>query len=77
MSALFKQKISSLTGEDKKKLIKLAIEDKVSYKEILKLYALTPNEVEKFMRIHLDERRYKRWRIRQTKRSTAKGRPIE
>jgi uncharacterized protein (TIGR03643 family) len=76
MSSSFKEKIKALSEESRKKLVKLAIEDKVSYKEIFQFYALTPNEVEKFMRGELDERRYKRWRMRQTKRSTAKGRPI-
>jgi len=75
MNSDLKKRIEKLTEESKTKLIKMAIEDKVSYQEIFKIYSFTPNEVEKIMRCELEARQYKRWKIRQTKRSTVKGRP--
>lgn len=76
ISKELKNKIESLSEVNKKKLTKMCIEDKVSFKEIKKVFDFTPGEVEKFLLRELGEKRYKRWKLRQEKRSTSKGRPI-
>lgn len=75
MNKQLKGKLNLLSDKEKQRLIKLAIEDKVSYKDITKEFCFSANEIEKIMRKELTENRYKRWRIRQLNRSTLKGRP--
>lgn len=75
LSKTLKTKIEKLDPKQKEKLIKMSIEDKVSFSEINKLYNLTPGEVEKFLLRELGESRFRRWKLRQEKRSTKKGRP--
>lgn len=76
LSKALKTKIEKLSEQEKKKLIKMSIEDKVSFLEIKKEFNLTPGEVEKFLLKELGEQRFKRWKLRQQKRSTKKGKPI-
>ena len=54
----------------------MTIEDKTSFSDIKKLFNLTPGQVEKFLLKELGEQRFKRWKLRQQKRSTNKGRPL-
>jgi uncharacterized protein (TIGR03643 family) len=76
LSKTLKLKIDSLDKKEKEKLIKMTIEDKTSFSDINRLFDLTPGEVEKFLLKELGEQRFKRWKLRQQKRSTNKGRPI-
>ena len=64
---------NSFTPEAKKRLIKMAWSDKVSFKEIEKDFNLVPSLVEKFMRYSLSPNEFKRWMIRQQKRFTQKS----
>ena len=75
LSKKLKSKIEQLSVEQRKKLVKMSIEDKVSFKEINNKFQLSPGEVEKFLLRELGEQRFKRWKLRQQKRSTLKGRP--
>ena len=75
ISKNLKIKLDSINSKDQEKLVKMAIEDKVSFTEIKKLFDLTPGEVEKFLLKELGEQRFKRWKLRQQKRSTKKGKP--
>jgi len=76
LSKTLKLKIDNLDIKEKEKLIKMTIEDKTSFSDINRLFGLTPGEVEKFLLKELGEQRFKRWKLRQQKRSTNKGRPI-
>jgi uncharacterized protein (TIGR03643 family) len=76
LSKTLKLKIDNLDIKEKEKLIKMTIEDKTSFSDINRLFDLTPGEVEKFLLKELGEQRFKRWKLRQQKRSTNKGRPI-
>lgn len=75
LSKTLKLKLIKLDMKQTEKLIKMSVEDKVSFSEIKKLFNLTPGEVEKFLLKELGEQRFKRWKLRQQKRSTHKGRP--
>lgn len=66
----------SFTTEEIKKIIKLAWQDKISYKDIEKKYQLGPNETEKFMQHHLGPKEFIRWKKRQQKRFTYKGKKV-
>ena len=76
LSKTLKLKIDNLDIKEKEKLVKMAIDDKTSFSDINRLFDLTPGEVEKFLLKELGEQRFKRWKLRQQKRSTNKGRPI-
>jgi uncharacterized protein (TIGR03643 family) len=75
LSKKLKTQFLELSDEDKKKLIKMAIEDKTSYQEIKKKFGFSPNEIEKIMCFALDKKRFMRWKMRASKRTTLKGRP--
>ncbi len=75
LSKVLKVKIDKLTDKEKKKLIKMTVEDKTSFSDINKMFGLTPGEVEKFLLKELGEQRFTRWKLRQQKRSTSKGKP--
>lgn len=75
LSKVLKTKIEKLTDKEKKKLLKMTVEDKTSFSEIKKIFKLTPGEVEKFLLKELGEQRFSRWKLRQQKRSTNKGKP--
>lgn len=76
ISKALKLKFSSFTEKERKNIIKMSIEDKTSFQEIQTKFSLTPGEVEKFLLKELGEKRFKRWKLRQQKRSTKKNRPI-
>lgn len=73
ISSKLADRINALDEKSTKRLIKMAWEDRVSYKEIKKAFDLSPNEVEKFMRKSLSEKDFKRWKLRQSKRFTLKS----
>lgn len=75
ISKTLKIKLDKLSVKEREKLVKMSIEDKVSFTEIKKLSNLTPGEVEKFLLKEIGEQRFKRWKLRQQKRSTLKGKP--
>ena len=77
ISKSLKLKLKELSDAQLKKLLKMTIEDKVSFKEIKKIFSFTPGEVEKILLKELGEKRFKRWKARQEKRSTKKGRSQE
>ena len=77
ISKELKAKFDKFEVKEKEKLVKMSIEDKVSFSEIKKLFDLSPGEVEKFLLKEIGEKRFKRWKLRQQKRSTNKGRPIQ
>lgn len=64
---------NSFTEDQVKKIIKMAWDDRTTYKEIEKLYKLGPNEVEKFMQHHLSDKDFIRWKKRLSKRFNFKG----
>ncbi len=66
--------IKTLTPKQTEQLIKMIWEDSVGYKEINKVFSLAPNQVEVVARGLMKEKDFKRWRLRQQKRSTLKGR---
>lgn len=76
LSSKLKKYFDSLEEVHKKKLTKMAWEDNVTYKDIEKVYSLSPNQVEKFMRYQLSDKDFKRWKNRLEKRTHKKGKPI-
>lgn len=75
ISKTLKIKLDKLSVKEREKLVKMSIEDKVSFTEIKKFFNFTPGEVEKFLLKEIGEQRFKRWKLRQQKRSTLKGKP--
>lgn len=73
ISSKLSARFNELGEQAKKKLIKLAWTDKISYQEITKEFGFTANEVEKFMRSELTEKEFKRWKVRQSKRFSQKS----
>lgn len=73
ISSKLKKRFKELSDEQTKKLIKKAWEYKTTYKEIEKEYGFTPNEMEKFMLYALNEKDFKRWKIKLQKRFNLKG----
>ena len=74
MNKELKEFIKSLSPKQITKLTKMIWEDSVSYKEIKKVFSLSPNQVETVARSIMRDKDFKRWRLRQQKRSTKKGR---
>ncbi len=66
--------VKGLEEKDKEKFIKMMWEDCVSYKDINKIFNLAPAQAQSVARSLMDEKSYKRWLLRQEKRSTKKGR---
>jgi uncharacterized protein (TIGR03643 family) len=75
ISKTLKLKIMKFNEKDKQKLLKMAIEDKTSHQEIKETFDFTPGEIEKFLLKEIGDKRFKRWKLRQQKRSTSKGKP--
>ena len=76
LSKILKEKIERLSLEEKDELIKMTIEDKTSFLDIENIFGLTPGEVEKFLLKELGTKVFKRWKLRQNKRSTNKDRAV-
>jgi uncharacterized protein (TIGR03643 family) len=73
MNKDLKNLVKSLNPKQIERFIKMIWEDSVSYKDIKKDYDLAPNQVEVVARHLMQEKDFKRWRLRQQKRSTQKG----
>lgn len=74
MKKELKEFIKELSPKQTTRLIKMIWEDSVSHQEIKKEYKLSPNQVEIVARSLMSEKDFKRWRLRQQKRTTKKGR---
>jgi len=59
-----KDKFDSFDLESTDRIIRMAWEDRTSYKAITLQFGLTPSELVAFMRYHLDINGFKRWRRR-------------
>ncbi len=77
LSKSLKLRIAELSSKDMKNLLKMVFEDKVSYLDIKKKFDFTLGEIEKILLKELGEKRFKRWKIRQERRSTHKGRLVK
>ncbi len=58
------EKFDAFDLESVDRIIRMAWEDRTSYKAITLQFALSPSELVHFMRYHLDSARFKRWRKR-------------
>lgn len=77
VSTKLKKKFDNFSAEDKKKLIKMAWNDRTTMQEIKKIFDLSPGDLEKFLRTEFSEKDFKRWKIRQNKRFTLKGKKAQ
>lgn len=77
ISTKLKNKFDSFTSEEKKKLIKMAWNDRTTMQEIKKEFELSPGDLEKFLRTEFTEKDFKRWKIRQNQRFTLKGKKAQ
>ena len=64
ISRELKSSWSTLTEEERARIVRMAWEDRTSFDAIKEQYGLGPNEVVKFMRTQLDSNSYRRWRRR-------------
>ena len=75
ISKELKNRFKNLTEKESENLKKMAWEYKTSYEEIKKKFNFTPSEVEKFMLFYLDNKDFKRWKIKLQKRFNLKAKP--
>jgi uncharacterized protein (TIGR03643 family) len=64
LSKAFKEKIANLSQDDIDRCIRMGWEDRSTFEAIEEQFKFSPNEFVKFMRHHLDEKSFKRWRRR-------------
>jgi uncharacterized protein (TIGR03643 family) len=64
ISKTLKQKIDSLSEDDKDRLVRMGWEDRTTFDGIEHQFGLTQNEFIRFMRTQLDDKAYRRWRRR-------------
>lgn len=64
ISKKLKEKIESLTQDDRDRLVRMGWEDRTTFDVIQKQFDFTPNEFVRFMRTQLDRKTYDRWRRR-------------
>lgn len=64
MKNKIKTTLELLSQEDKDRLIRMCWEDRTPFEAIEEQFKLNPNEAVKCMRILLDEKDFKRWRVR-------------
>ena len=64
----------SLSEEQKKKFVKMVWNDDTTYKMIDKEFHVSPNQVEKIVRILMSDKEFIRWRKRLERRTHKKGR---
>lgn len=58
------RKWDNLSLEDQERVVRMAWEDRSTFDDISTQFALSPNDVERFMRTQLSEKDYRRWRRR-------------
>ncbi len=49
---------------EKSRIVRMSWEDRTSFNNITKQFLLSPNEIVRFMRTQLNDKDYKRWRLR-------------
>lgn len=64
ISRIQKEKFDSFDLEEIDRIIRMAWEDRTSYKAITVQFGLTPSELVEFMRYQLEPRAFQRWRRR-------------
>jgi len=74
ISTKLAERFEVLSSEQKKKLVRLALSDKISFQEIQKDFNFSPGQVEKFMRSELSENGFIRWQKRRNKKFNQKSR---
>lgn len=72
ISKKLKQKIESLSSEDKDRLVRMGWEDRTSFEVIKAQFGLTQNEFIRFMRTELGDKAFDRWRRRATQQGHLK-----
>jgi uncharacterized protein (TIGR03643 family) len=75
ISRLLKEKFDGFGVEDKDRIIRMAWEDRTSYKAIHFQFDLTPSELVLFMRYALDKKSFQRWRRRVFEQGRLKNAP--
>jgi len=64
ISRLLKEKFEAFTEAERERITRMGWEDRTSYESIKLQFGLTPSELVRFMRYHLDFQGFKRWRKR-------------
>lgn len=74
---MMKEKFDAFDSEESDRIIRMAWEDRTSYKAITNQFGLTVSEIVKFMRYSLDAQSFKRWRRRVFEQGKLKNNPHE
>ncbi len=64
MKNKIEQTYEDLNLEERDRIVRMCWEDRTPFEAIKEQFNLTPNEVVKFMRLALDAKDFKRWRVR-------------
>lgn len=72
ISTKLKDKIKTLSEDDKDRLVRMGWEDRTTFDAIEVQFGLTPNDFVRFMRTQLDRKTYDRWRKRATQQGHLK-----
>ncbi len=75
ISRALKTKFDSFNAEGIDRVIRMAWEDRTSYTAITKQFNLSASEIVHFMRYHLEESKFKRWRKRIFEKGALKNSP--
>lgn len=75
ISRSLKAKFDLYDLESIDRIIRMAWEDRTSYKAIFQQFNLTPSEIVLFMRYHLDGSSFRRWRKRIFEKGKLKNNP--
>lgn len=72
ISKQLKAKFEVFSQDEKDRLVRMGWEDRSTFEAIQKQFNLSPNEFVLFMRTQLDEKSFKRWRLRATQQGQLK-----
>ncbi len=75
ISRVLKEKFDAFDLESVDRIIRMAWEDRTSYRAITAQFSLSPSELVHFMRYQLDEKAFKRWRRRIHEQGKLKNEP--
>jgi uncharacterized protein (TIGR03643 family) len=75
MSRQLKEKFDAFSEESADRIIRMAWEDRTSYRAITLQFGLSPSELVHFMRYKLDANGFKRWRRRIHEQGRLKNTP--
>lgn len=64
VSSSFKDKVNSLSAEDKDRMVRMGWEDRSTFEAIAKQFSFSENEFVRFMRSQLSTAAFSRWRRR-------------